>query len=141
MSPNVENPAKTPAKTRDFFISRAGEDSEWGLWIAQILLDAGRTFFLEEPNIPTGSGIPHRIIQGIDASERVIAVLSEDYLAKDYTMAELSAAFHRDPLGKNSTLILVIVRPCKIPDFIAPLARITLNDTDDLNHQILQAAL
>ncbi|MCC6389772.1 MAG: toll/interleukin-1 receptor domain-containing protein [Bryobacterales bacterium] len=69
-----------PEESRDFFISRAGEDSEWGQWIAQALDEEGYTSFHQPDDILAGNNFMCRMAFGLQNSPRMTAILSPDYL-------------------------------------------------------------
>src|ERR1035441_5682274 len=101
-----------------FFISRAGEDREWAKWIANVLEAAGHTTTLQEFDFKPGHSIPHEMTLALERADHVIAVLSPQYLAKDFTLTELYAAFFGDPLGKKRLLIPVRVAQCDVSRLI-----------------------
>ena len=49
----------SPNGRKNFFISRAGEDAEWGCWIAEVLQRAGHSYFLQDDDMPHGSFVEH----------------------------------------------------------------------------------
>jgi tetratricopeptide (TPR) repeat protein len=124
-----------------FFISRAGEDREWGLWIAEVLREAGYEYFLQDDHIDTGHSFVERIREAMDKVRHVIAVLSPDYLAKEHTMAELDTAYAMDPDGTNRVMIMVRVRPCEIPKFYSRLVYLDLTERNDQAKRMLKARL
>src|ERR1017187_2337984 len=101
-----------------FFISRAGEDREWAKWIANVLEAAGHHTTLQEFDFKPGHSIPHEMTRALERADHVIAVLSPQYLAKDFTLTELYAAFFGDPLGKKRLLIPVRVAQCDVSRLI-----------------------
>ena len=52
--------------------------------------------------------------QAIRESERMIAVLSPDYLQAFFTQPEWSAAFAQDPTSEKRVLVPVRVRECEL---------------------------
>jgi tetratricopeptide (TPR) repeat protein len=97
-----------------FFISRAGEDRDCAKWIADTLRDAGHVTTLQDYDFKSGS-FPEHIQRALETADRFIAVLSPDYLQKPFTLAELHAAYARDPLH---LILPVHVAPCQNPDLI-----------------------
>jgi len=96
-----------------FFISRAGEDSEYATWIAGVLHAAGHNTTIQE-DFGNGS-VLHHIQRGMDSADRFIAVLSQHYLDKPYTRAELHSAVTTDPDGAKGLIIPVRIGPCDLP--------------------------
>jgi tetratricopeptide (TPR) repeat protein len=52
--------------------------------------------------------------EGLKKAERVLAVLSPDYLSALYTQPEWAAAFAQDPTGEKGLLLPARVRECKL---------------------------
>src|ERR1041385_8605274 len=97
-----------------FFVSRAGEDAEVARQIGTLLESLGHTYTIQDRDFSSGA-FPHHIAQAIDTADRFIAVYSPAYFAKPYTLAELYAAWARDPIGEHNFLIPVLIAPCTIP--------------------------
>lgn len=124
-----------------FFISRAGEDQDWGLWIAEVLREEGYEYFLQDHHIGTGHSFVERIRQAMEQVQHVVAVLSPDYLAKEHTMAELDTAYALDPSGTKRMLIMVRVRPCEIPKFYRRLVYLDLTEKTEQSKRMLRARI
>ena len=129
-----------PAKA-SFFISRAGEDAEWGSWIADVLREAGYEYFLQDDHIDAGHSFVERIRQAMEKVQHVIAVLSPDYLTKEHTMAELDTAYAMDPTGTKRTMLMVRVRPCEIPKFYSRLVYLDLRERNEQTKRMFLARI
>jgi hypothetical protein len=114
-----------------FFISRAGEDAEWGLWIADLLRERGYEYFLQDHHIDPGDNIFEVTRPVLETFRHIIAVLSPDYLRKDHTRREMNAACSRDPAGTKRILLIVRVRECEIPADLAALVDLDLRERDE----------
>src|SRR5260370_18572231 len=125
----------------NFFISRAGEDRDWGVWAAKVLKEEGHQTFLQDDDILVGHSFPDREKQAMENADHLIALLSPDYFAKDHTMAELNSAWARDPQGKKRLLIPVRVRDCEIPKLYAPLVYLDLRVRDEAAKRMLLARI
>jgi tetratricopeptide (TPR) repeat protein len=110
-----------------FFISRAGEDSDIAKWIADLLKDAGHDITLQDYDFTSGS-FPEHIGRALAEADRFVAVLSPHYLEKQFTLAELHAAYARDPLH---LILPVHVAACKNPDLIKHLIYIDFAGKDE----------
>jgi len=120
-----------------FFISRAGEDCDVAKWIADLLKAEGHDATLQDYDFASGS-FPEHIDRALADADRFIAVLSPHYLEKQFTLAELHAAYARDPLH---LILPVHVAPCKNPDLIKHLIYIDFVGKDDVQrkHALLAA--
>src|SRR5689334_22898207 len=103
-----------PVKLR-FFISRAGEDSQWAIWITNILETEGHTCIVQDYDIKPGHSFVHQMKLAEDQADHVIVVLSQNYLSKEFTLSELYAAIAADSLGERRFLIPVRIDHCEIP--------------------------
>ena len=92
-----------------FFISRAGEDSQAGQWIASVLESEGHSTILQDADFKSGSFIEH-MQHALDSSDRFIAVLSPNYLSKEFTKRELHSA-----IAGSAAVIPVRVAECTLP--------------------------
>ncbi|WP_250290621.1 TIR domain-containing protein, partial [Frankia sp. CiP1_Cm_nod1] len=106
----------------DFFISRTKADRGWAEWIAWHLeateREPGRRFrvLLQDWDFVPGRDWTDRMEEGIRRAERVLPVLSPDYLGSSpFGTAEWRPFWRSDPQGHQRRTIPVRVRECK-PD-------------------------
>jgi hypothetical protein len=126
---------------KTFFISRAGADKRWAELIASVVRDAGHEPFFQDEHFQVGQSIPDNVTRGAEA-DCTIAVFSPDYFESKFCLAELNAAWMKDPLGRQGYLIEVRVAPVEIPSLFAQLAYLDLVGVDhDTARQRLLAAL
>jgi hypothetical protein len=112
----------------DFFISYNRHDKQWAEWIAWQLENAGYTTIIQAWDFRPGANFVTDMQQAAMNSERTIAVLSQDYLASKFTQPEWSAAFARDPTGKEGLLLPVKVRECDLKGLLPQIVYIDLTD-------------
>ncbi|MCC6781866.1 MAG: toll/interleukin-1 receptor domain-containing protein, partial [Planctomycetes bacterium] len=98
----------------DFFISYTGVDRPWADWIAGVLKRAGHTCIHQdsaELGTRPGENFIDWINDAVLTSSRVLCVLSNAYLTAptEYTRAEWTAAFRRDPAGTRGVVVPVVV--------------------------------
>ena len=104
-------PRATAAERPDFFISRAGADAPFAAEIGRILEDAGHTVVLQQWDF-ANRNFMERMHAALESGARVIALLSNEYLASDHCAAEWQNAIAHDPLNKQGRLIVVRVAEC-----------------------------
>jgi HEAT repeat protein len=114
-----------------FFISRAGEDSEWAKWIANVIEQAGHTVSLQDFDFKPGHSFIHKMKLALDHADHFIVVLSRHYLAKESTLGELYSGIAADPIGEKRLVIPVRVELCEVPRIIKDLSYIDFVDKDD----------
>jgi len=122
-----------PASRYDFLLSYAPEDVEWALWVGWRLEEArhasGRFFRVYVPawDQVAGTNVVAGVQSGLEQAERVVAILSGDYLTQVGPQAgEWHAAFRNDPDGRERTLIPVRIQPCEPTGLIGNLRYIDL---------------
>jgi TIR domain len=107
---------------KDFFISYAGADRDWAKWIASCLEQAGHSVLIYDWDFPIGSNFIYGMDNALKRAKRVVAVLSPDYLASQYTFPEWAGAFRRDPQGKVGLLLPVRVQSCEVSGLLGAIA-------------------
>lgn len=128
-------------ESKDFFISRAGADSEIAVWIARELESLGFTVLLQDNDFRVGESFVGNMDLG-SRCERVVALLSPEYFASPHTTAEWQAGYVRDPDGMRGVLVPVRLRECIIPPLIGRLAFIDfLGRTEDERSVLLRRFL
>jgi hypothetical protein len=115
---------------KDFFISYNRADREWAEWIAWTLEEAGYSTILQAWDFRPGSNFVLEMQRAAQEADRLIAVLSPDYLAAGFPQAEWASAFAEDPQGLKRRLVPVMVRQCEPPGLLATVVQIRLYDLD-----------
>jgi hypothetical protein len=82
----------TPAKALHIFISRAGEDAAAAREIAEVLQAVGYAITIQDTDFNPGESFVDQMRLALERADLVIAVLSPDYLAKEFTTRELFSA-------------------------------------------------
>lgn len=123
---------------KQFFISYNKADLTWAEWIAWELEDAGYAAILQAWDFRPGFNFALRMQQASKEAERVIAVLSPDYLTAEFTQPEWAVAFGKDPKGEKGLLLPIRVRSCE-PDGL--LQFIVYIDLVDLEESLAKKAL
>lgn len=104
---------------KDFFISYDGQDKSWAEWIAWMLEEAGYTTVIQAWDFRPGGNFVLEMQKAATGTNRTIAVLSDHYLAAEYTQPEWADAFARDPQGRERTLLPVRVSRCRPSGLLA----------------------
>lgn len=108
----------------DFFISYNRADQHWAQGIGDWLDHAGFTTILQATDFVAGSNFVSEMHSALEQARRIILVLSPDYLAARFPQAEWTAAFAKDPIGQNRTLIPIRVRECEPGGLLRPIVYI-----------------
>src|ERR1035441_5954017 len=115
------------------FISRAGEDADkqYAKWIDTVLVAEGYATTLQDFDIRPGHSFPQKMDEALARADHVIAVLSPNYVTKDFTLKELYAAFAKDGLGKGRRVIPVRIAECEIPSLFIDVVYVDLVEKDE----------
>jgi hypothetical protein len=119
----------------DFFVSYNSADRLWAEWIAWQVEDAGYTTVLQAWDFRPGSNFIVAMQQAASEAERIIAVLSPDYLTARFTQPEWAAAFAQDPTGEKGSLLPVRVRDCAPQGLLPQIIYIDLVGLEEANAQ------
>ena len=127
---------------RDFFISFNSADRSRAEWIAHHLRSAGFSVFYQHADWRAGHSFIIKMHEAISLADRVIAVLSQNYLNSAYTQLEWTAALAKDPTGAERRLILIRVGPCELTGLLRPLVFVDLVGLpDDQARKVLLEAI
>ena len=111
---------------KDFFISYNKADRTWAEWIAWQLEEVAYSVVIQAWDFRPGSNFVLDMQRGLVEAERVVAVLSPDFLESLYTQPEWATAFAADPTGARKTLLPVRVRECKLTGLLSQITYINL---------------
>lgn len=111
---------------RSFFISYNKADITWAEWIAWELEEAGYATTVQAWDFRPGVSSGSMMRETLEKVDRVIAILSPDYLEAEFKQTEVAAAFGRDPRGEGQRLIPVRVREVHLTGLFAALNYIDL---------------
>jgi len=90
---------------KDFFISYNSADKRWAEWMAWHLEDAGYTVAFQGWDSLPGKNFVQWMDESSREAERIIAVLSPNYVAAQFTAPEWMAAFVQDPTSTDGRLL------------------------------------
>lgn len=103
---------------KDFFISYTSIDRPWAVWIAWQLEAGGYQVVVQAWDFGAGNDWAHEMQDAMSTAERVVAVLSPDYLRSDHGEAEWRAFYAKDPSGERGLLLPVRVREVDPPGLL-----------------------
>jgi hypothetical protein len=98
---------------KDFFVSYNKADKGWAEWIAWKLEQAGYTVIIQAWDFRPGENFVLKMQNALQTTNKMVMVLSEDYLKSSFTAVEWASVFATDPEGKKRKLVPVRVRECK----------------------------
>jgi hypothetical protein len=111
---------------KDFFISYNKADKVWAEGLANWLDQAMLTTILQEQDFVPSMNFVGEMHKALQSAERMLMVLSPDFLSAKFPLAEWTAAFAADPACEKGTLVPVRVRECKPDGLLRPIVYIDL---------------
>ncbi len=121
----MPDPVVPPKK--DFFISYNKADREWAEWIAWHLEESGKySVVIQAWDFGSGCNFVLEMDRAIQQCERVVAVLSPDYLTSLFTQPEWVAYFAQDPDSAERKIVPVRVRECELKGLLAAIVYLDL---------------
>jgi len=115
----------------DFFISYTQVDQAWAEWIAWVLEEDGHSVLVQAWDFVSGSNWIQGMQTGVARAARTIAVLSPAYLHSQYGTSEWQAAWAADPAGSERKLLVMRVKDCHRPGFLAGVVSVDLFGTTE----------
>jgi hypothetical protein len=122
---------KNPKPMKDFFISYNKADRQWAEWIAWTLEEAGYSVVIQAWDFRPGGNFVLEMQQAAAATNKTIAVLTQNYLEAEYTQPEWAAAFVRDPQGKERSLIPIRVEKCQPEGLLTSIIYVDIVDCSE----------
>lgn len=119
------------AKHTHFFISYSPADEQWAEWIAWQLEAAGYTTLVQAWDFQAGRIFALELDAALRQAERVLALLSPDYLKTGWSSAQWAYAFQQDPGGEERRLIPILIRPCRIEGLLSQVISIDITHLDE----------
>ena len=99
----------------DIFVSYTSSDRDWAHWIARELEALGHVPHIHEWEIKGGDDIYAWMERRHDAAEDVLCVVSDEYLKAPYSTLERNAALWQAAAKRPGFVLLVAVKPCRLP--------------------------
>jgi len=99
----------------DIFVSYTSSDRDWAFWIAKELKTLGHTPHIHEWEIKGGDDIYAWMETRHDAADHVLCVVSDEYLKAPYSTLERNAALWQAAAKRPGFVLLVAVKPCRLP--------------------------
>jgi tetratricopeptide (TPR) repeat protein len=138
-----ETPDANTEALPNFFISRAGADAPFAGEIGRIIESAGHRVVLQQWDF-ANRNFMERMHAALSSGARVIALLSNEYLASKYCEAEWLNAIGTDPLNIRSRLIVLRVNDCTPAGLLTTLAYwdlVPIRDRPDLVRDVVLTAI
>jgi hypothetical protein len=127
---------------KDFFISYNHRDGQWAEWIAWELEHAGYTCTIQAWDFIPGANFVAEMHNALLRCQRVVAIVSANYLTSAFVTAEWTSAYADDPVGKRRKLLPIRVEDIEIGGLLKAIVYVDLvgKDEEAARQAILAAA-
>ncbi len=110
----------------DIFVSYTSSDHDWAFWIALELEKLGHVAHVHEWEIKGGDDIYGWMESRLETADRVLCVVSDEYLKAPYSTLERHAALWQAAAKRPGFVLLVAVKTCKLPTLADHIRRCEL---------------
>ena len=116
--------------TYHVFFSHAREDRKWVVDVLNKLEshEYGFKCCFADRDFELGRSVFDNIGRSIQASAKTVIVLSPEFLSSDWCEYEIRMTLEADLSARKRILIPVMLRPCRVPDFIGRLTYIEVEN-------------
>jgi tetratricopeptide (TPR) repeat protein len=108
------------------FVSYTSSDRDWAFWIANELKTLGHVPHVHDWELKGSDDVYAWMEQRHDAADHVLCVISDDYLKAPYSTLERHSAQWQAAKKRPGFVLLVAVKPCKLPTLTDHLRRCEL---------------
>jgi hypothetical protein len=108
----------TAGGEKKVFISHSSKDKQFARWLAVDLANRGHQPWLDEWEIIVGESIPTKISDGIEGSDVVIVVLSENAITSKWVENEWQAKYWDEIKEGQVKVLPILLKPCEIPTLL-----------------------
>jgi len=116
------------AEKRDIFISRAGADKDMALAIDKVLREAGFSTYIQDKDFGS-TAFTQRMDHGmrmVEGGARIVALMSEAYLASPYCQVEAQYPLIDDPMNERQRLVVIRIDDCEPTGLLKPIPYVDL---------------
>lgn len=110
----------------DYFISYSHHDVAWARWVKHQLELAGKRVLLQDEHFVPGTNFILQMHEAVQASSRILAILSRHFLASAFTQPEWAYGLLSDPRGWGRRLIPIRVDDVEPIGLLAPIVYVDL---------------
>jgi len=143
-SEGSEGPRTSPNAGFDYFISRRGGSAAIAQEVADVLMSAGYTVYVQDYDIPPGANFIAAIHDALKRGRHLVVLLTKDYDASAYTLMELTnflAAAARS--AEDRRIVVLRIEDCNPEGVLAGMVfgdLVGVDDPAERRRRILAAA-
>lgn len=115
----------------DYFISRSGSDRDIAFEIAKVAKKLKKTYVMQDEDFLNGDNFVLKIHESLNNCRQIVALVSREYMKRDFCLLEISNAIYRDPFGHSGRLILFRLDDCELDGVLAARVFEDLRNVED----------
>ena len=116
---------------KDYFISYNTNDEMWAEWVSWQIEESRRSTIMQRWDFTVGSNFVIEMQKAIEYAQRIILILSEDFLRSKFTSSEWAAFFSKDPNGSKRLIVPIRVKPCNPTGLLSQIVYLDLVDKNE----------
>lgn len=117
---------------KDFFVSYTGTDLNFATWVAEILENDNHTVTIQAWDFRPGDNFVSKINEALLECQKLIVILSENYLKSKWCEAEWTSKLVEQIESKERRIIPIRVEPVNLKGLLSPIVYIDIVDkTED----------
>ncbi|MDR2712258.1 MAG: toll/interleukin-1 receptor domain-containing protein, partial [Clostridiales bacterium] len=124
---------------KDFFISYTGTDKRFATWVAEILEDNNYSITIQAWDFKPGDNFVSKINEALLECDKLIVILSENYLKSEWCEAEWTSKLAEQVKLKERHIIPIRIEPVDLKGLLSPIVYIDIVDKseDDAKQSII----
>ena len=120
-------------KTKDFFVSYTGTDTQYATWIAELLESEGFKVEIQAWDFRPGDNFVKKIDDALQKCDKLIVVLSRNYLRSEWCRTEWTSKLAEKSNPNDGSIIPIRVEPVEVEGLLSPIVYIDIVDKDESN--------
>ena len=109
---------------RDFFISYTKSDENYATWVAELLEQNGYKVIIQAWDFLAGENFVERIQQSLVESDKLIVILSREYLTSKWCEAEWTAKLLTQVESNKRKIVPIRIEDFHVEGLLAPIVYI-----------------
>ena len=116
---------------KDFFVSYAHNDLDFATWVAELLEKNSYSVTIQAWDFKPGYNFVSQIDEALSECERLIVILSENYLKSDWCKAEWTSKFVEQIKLEERRIIPIRIEPVDIKGLLSTIVYIDIVDKSE----------
>lgn len=116
---------------KDFFVSYTGADLNYATWVAEVLESNNYTVTIQAWDFKPGDNFVSKINEALSECQKLIVILSENYLKSKWCEAEWTSKLTEQIALKERRIIPIRIEPVDLKGLLSPIVYIDIVDKSE----------